>query len=151
MLRISKLTDYATVIMSYLAREPEAVFSATHIAKKVHLGLPTVSKILKILSETHLVTSFRGTGGGYCLGRSAKKITVAEVVMAVEGHVALTECCHEALNHCALDSLCSVKENWKVINQMILSSLSKITLQDMLGSLKTHSAPFRGIAIEVQG
>jgi FeS assembly SUF system regulator len=150
MLRISKLTDYATVIMSYLALEPLRVASAAQIAKAIHLSLPTVSKILKILCEAELITSFRGTGGGYQLARPTDAITVAQVVMAIEGKLAMTECCI-AENICALDSLCSTKENWKVINKIILTALASLTLKDMMQPLAGHSLALKGIPIKVEG
>jgi FeS assembly SUF system regulator len=150
MLRISKLTDYAMVIMHYLAQTPSAILSAAEIARAVHLSAPTVSKILKILSEAKLVTSFRGTGGGYQLARPIAAITLAEVVTAIEGKLAMTECCaSETL--CALDSWCSIKENWKVINQIILSALAGLTLQDMMRPLSGHSLTLKGIPIQVKG
>jgi FeS assembly SUF system regulator len=150
MLRISKLTDYATVIMSYLALTPKDVVSAAQIARAVHVSLPTVSKILKILCDGELVISFRGTGGGYQLARPTEKITVAEVVTAIEGKLAMTECClSEKL--CAIDSLCSIKENWKVINKIILTALAGLTLQDMMRPLTGHSLTLKGIPIMVKG
>ncbi len=149
MLRISKLTDYATLIMSYLALHPAQVFSATTIAKEIHLPVPTVSKILKILSEAKLVVSQRGIAGGYRMARSAKEITIAELITAIEGHPALTECCN-AINSCALDSLCVIKENWKAINKMMVSIVSNLTLNDMLHPLAKHPLSLRGIPIKVQ-
>jgi FeS assembly SUF system regulator len=137
MLRISKLTDYATVIMSYLALTPKDVVSAAQIAREVHVSLPTV-------------ISFRGTGGGYQLARPTEKITVAEVVMAIEGQLAMTECClSEKL--CAIDSLCSIKENWKVINKIILTALAGLTLHDMMRPLTGHALTLKGIPIKVKG
>lgn len=148
MLRISKLTDYATVIMSYLAMCPDRITSAAEIAEAIHLSSPTVSKILKILCEAQLVVSFRGTGGGYQLARPISEITVAQVVTAIEGNLAMTECCI-AENLCAIDSICSIKENWKVINKIILTALAGLTLQDMMQPLAGHSLALRGIPIKV--
>ena len=150
MLRISKLTDYATVILSFLAQEPKRMASAAQIANSVHLGPPTVSKILKILGEAKLVISFRGTGGGYQLARDAEHITVAAVVSALEGQLAMTECC-AIDNACALDSLCSIKDNWKVINKIILTALAGITLKDMMQPLTNHALTLKGIPIKVKG
>jgi FeS assembly SUF system regulator len=148
MLRISKLTDYATVIMSYLAQTPQQVVSAAQIATGIHLRVPTVSKILKILAEAELVTSTRGTGGGYRVARSSSEITVAQVVTAIEGSLAMTECCRGE-NLCVLDSLCAIKENWKVINNIILTALAGLTLQDMMQPLAGHSLALKGIPIKV--
>jgi FeS assembly SUF system regulator len=130
MLKISKLTDYATVIMSFLALYPEKIFSAAHIAQEIHLGAPTVSKILKILLEADLVKSFRGTEGGYQLARSAKEISIADVVSAIEGKFAMTEC-SMGKNICAIDKHCGIKENWQIINKVIFKALSDLTLADM--------------------
>lgn len=149
MLRISKLTDYATVIMSYLASDPSRVLSATSIAKALHLGIPTVSKILKILSEAELVKSFRGIGGGYQLARPTSEITVAEVVSAIEGNLAMTECC-AGKNLCALDSLCAIKENWKVINKIILTALSGLTLADMTKPITQKQFKIQEIPIKME-
>ena len=148
MLRISKLTDYATVILSFLALNPDRITSATTIADAVHLSVPTVSKVLKILAEFELVKSYRGTGGGYQLARSSDQITLAEVVSAIEGKLAMTECCAME-NTCALDSLCAIKENWQVINKIILTALGELTLKDMTKPLKEHPLTLRGIPIKV--
>jgi FeS assembly SUF system regulator len=145
-LRISKLTDYATVILSYLALDPKRIASATHIAKAIHLGIPTVSKVLKILCEAELVNSHRGTGGGYQLARSAENITVAEIVFAIEGNVAMTEC-SSGDKLCVLDSLCAIKENWQMINKVILDALSGLTLAHMTKPIST----LHGIPIKVEG
>lgn len=148
MLRISKLTDYALVILSYLALKPQEVASATLIAQKLHLTLPTASKVLKILAEAQLVTSFRGTDGGYQLARDAKLITLTQVLTALEGDLAMTECCAME-SVCALDSLCAIKDNWQVINRMILTALADITLHDMMRPLKERPLALRGIPIKV--
>jgi len=149
MLRISKLADYATVIMSYLALDPLRVVSATDIAKAIHLGAPTVSKVLKVLLEAHLVKSFRGAGGGYQLERPASEIKLTDVISAIEGKMAMTECC-TTVNTCALDSLCSIKENWQMINKIILSALSELTLNDMTKPIHHRPLTLRGIPIKVQ-
>jgi FeS assembly SUF system regulator len=150
MLRISKLTDYAIVILSFLALDPIRVASATQIAEAVHLTSPTVSKLLKILLEAGLVKSYRGTGGGYQLAKSANHITLAEIVSAIEGNLAMTECCAPA-NNCAIDSLCAIKENWQVINNVILTALGGLTLHDMTRPLHGHPLMLRGIPIKVIG
>lgn len=149
MLRISKLTDYATMIMCYLAFDPTNILSATRLAKELHLTGPTVSKILKMLAEGGLVKSFRGGVGGYQLTRPSTEITLADIVSAIEGKLAMTECC-DSVNLCALDSLCSLKENWQIINKVILDSLRQITLIEMTGSLKHHPLTLKGIRIKVE-
>ena len=146
MLRISKLTDYATVILSFLALDPMRIASATAIAQAVHLSVPTVSKLLKILLEAKVVRSFRGTGGGYQLAKPAGEITIAEIVTAVEGHLAMTECCSPT-SACAIHSLCGIKDNWQMINKIILTALAGFTLNDMT----QPQQKLRGIPVKVVG
>lgn len=148
MLQISKLTDYAILILSRLVLNVERVTSAAWLAQELRLALPTVSKLLKILTEAGLVISFRGQAGGYQLARSPADITVADVVSAIEGKLAITECCAPG-NSCVLDSVCAVKENWRLINKMIFSVLAGITLHDMIRPLARHA--LRGIPVVVTG
>jgi FeS assembly SUF system regulator len=150
MLRISKLTDYATIIVSFMARASEGVASAASIARGTHLALPTVSKILKKLSQAGLINSFRGTGGGYRLAYTSEKISIAQILVAMEGPVAMTECC-ATMSACALDPLCAVKDNWKAINHYILTALGSLTLQDMLQPLTAQSLMLKGIPVTVKG
>jgi len=131
MLRIGKLTDYAMLIMSQMARNPDTLMSATFLAETLHLSPPTVSKILKILSEASLVNSVRGAEGGYRLSRSAASITVADILAAMEGDLAMTECC-ESIGLCAIDSMCTMRENWRKINRMVHKLLSRFSLIDMI-------------------
>lgn len=149
MLRLSKLTDYATVILSFLALDPTKIMSAAHVAREVHLTRPTVSKLLKILLKTKLVVSCRGVGGGYRLARPAQHITLSDIVFALEGPVAVTECCAPA-KPCAIDALCAIKENWQVINHTIVSALARLTLQDMTQPLNAHPLILRGIPIKTE-
>lgn len=134
MLRIGKLTDYAMLIMSQMARHPDAVMSATMLAELLHLTVPTVSKVLKMLSDAGLVSSIRGAEGGYHLARLANTITVADIIAAMEGDLAMTECC-ESPGLCSIDSFCTMRENWLQINNMIHALLSKVTILDMLDPL----------------
>lgn len=134
MLRISKLTDYATVIMSFFALSNGELLSATYIAEKVQIALPTVSKILKKLCDSGLVVSTRGASGGYRLAKSAEVISIADVLCALEGPMAMTECCMPE-KACNLNASCSVKSNWQVINKVILNALGNLKLSDMVQPL----------------
>jgi FeS assembly SUF system regulator len=146
MLKISKLADYAVIILSLLARDTTRVANAAVVAEEAHLALPTVSKILKMLGEAKLVISFRGQRGGYQLGKNAEHITLADVIVVMEGQQAMTECCSQH-NACVLDALCSVKENWQVINQKIFSVLAELTISDMMRPLKQSAPSFHGIPV----
>jgi len=149
MLRISKLTDYATIILGYLARYPDKIMSAASISQQVHLTPATVSKILKILAEAKLIQAFRGSQGGYQLAHPAKEITVAHVIAALEGDPAITECCGQE-STCSLDSFCTIKDNWKVVNKLLYAALASISLSDMMQPLTSPSLSWRGIPIKVK-
>lgn len=130
MIRMSKLTDYGTGVMTYLARNPYGVHNAAEIAEAVHLSLPTVSKILKILARESLLTSHRGTKGGYSLARDPREICMAEIIDAMEGPIGLTEC-SSAPGVCEQESSCSVRPNWMKVSQAIRRALQAVTLADM--------------------
>ncbi|HEX7339061.1 MAG TPA: SUF system Fe-S cluster assembly regulator [Rhodanobacteraceae bacterium] len=131
MLRISRLTDYATVVMTCLAETPHDVLSTVQIAECTQLELPTVSKLLKQLSHAQLVESFRGVNGGYRLARAAKDITLAQIIEAMEGPLGMTECA-VAAGQCAREAHCSVRGNWRRINQAVGMALRAVSLADML-------------------
>lgn len=137
MLRLSKLTDYGTVVMTYLAREPGRVHNAAEIAQRVGVALPTVSKVLKLLAKQYLVASHRGTKGGYMLARPPARITVAEVIDAMEGRIAMTEC-SSAPGLCEQEVGCSIRANWLRINQAIRTALEAVTLADMTQPITVH-------------
>lgn len=135
MLRITKLTDYAIVVLAQLAEVrpgQEVVSTARVLAERTNLPGPTVSKILKELARSGLVTSQRGLTGGYRLARAASEINVAEIVRAVEGPIALTDCNrHEPEPSCGYAGACPVEANWVRINEAIFQALKAITLADM--------------------
>ncbi|HSS07899.1 MAG TPA: SUF system Fe-S cluster assembly regulator [Rhodanobacteraceae bacterium] len=130
MLRVSKLTDYATVVMTCLAAGDD-MMSAQALAERARLELPTVSKLLKQLAQAGLVASTRGINGGYRLVRAPERITIADIVTAMEGPIGMTECsAHAGL--CGHEPHCGVRVNWQRINQAIAGALANVTLADML-------------------
>ncbi|MFO7324697.1 MAG: SUF system Fe-S cluster assembly regulator [Pseudomonadota bacterium] len=133
MLRISKLTDYATVILAMLAREDGERRAAADIARQCQLALPTVSKLLKQLHRAGLVDSTRGFRGGYRLARPARQISAAAILDALEGPLAITECATGAHSRCDLQASCAVGGSWQRINQAIRQSLEEITLAELAG------------------
>lgn len=130
MLRMSKLTDYGTVVMTYLARQPERLRSAHEIAAGTRVAVPTVSKILKALARERLVVSHRGAKGGYALARPPEAISMAQIIAAMEGPIGLTEC-SSVPGLCAHESCCSIRPNWQRINQGIRGVLDGVTLAEM--------------------
>lgn len=132
MLRISKLTDYATLILARLASQPVRRLTATQIAGETGLAVPTVSKLLKQLHRRGLVQSTRGLHGGYLLARPAAEITAAQILDALEGPVALTECAGNTSN-CCIEPTCLVGRAWQRVNQAIRRSLQEISLLELAG------------------
>ena len=131
MLKISKLTDYGTVIMAHLGRTPEQVHSAADVSRNTHIALPTVSKILKNLANHALVHSARGAKGGYRVAREPQRISVADIIRAMEGPVSLTDCSSTQGQGCEQEPYCSIASNWKRINQTVSEALQGLSLQDM--------------------
>lgn len=132
MLRISKLTDYAVVLLTHFARELEQpMHNVRDLAAMSHLPVPTVSKILKMLSRAGFLVSHRGVKGGYSLAKPPVKITVAEIIAAIEGPVALTECGTNCPGMCDLEPVCPVRSNWRKISQVVRKALENLTLLEM--------------------
>ena len=112
MLKLGKLADYGTMIVTVLAAEPERLYSAQDLAARTHVAAPTVSKLLKQLTRGGLVESLRGAHGGYKLSRPPAAITVADVIAAIDGPIGLTQCSvHKG--DCAVESTCGVRGNWR--------------------------------------
>jgi FeS assembly SUF system regulator len=132
MLRISKLTDYGTVILACLASQPDRLWTASEVAERTHVGLPTVSKLLKKLQRSGLVLSARGSRGGYQLARPAAEITAAHILDALEGPFAITECSGQH-STCDLESNCRVGHAWQRVNGAIRRALTDISLAQLAG------------------
>ena len=130
MLRIAKLTDYATVLMVRLARDPARCFSAAQLADELGVPLPTVAKLLKSLLQARLLTSARGAVGGYTLAHAPHAISVADVVNAIEGPVALTEC-SLGKGNCSREKDCVTRANWQLISHAVRVALETVSLADM--------------------
>jgi len=150
MLRISKLTDYGTVLLAHLARNPHDVCSAADIAASTGIALPTASKLLKSLARNGLVTSTRGANGGYQLAREPSDISAADIIDALDGPVSITEC-SASESHCGIEEVCSVGNAWQRINIAIRNALQDVSLVDLLRS----SSPvprfrFAGLPVSVE-
>jgi FeS assembly SUF system regulator len=130
MLRMSKLTDYGTMVLAQLAAGGNALSTANQVATATHLAQPTVSKLLKALVRAGLVVSTRGVQGGYTLARPATAISAAQILDALDGPMALTEC--SASNGCCdLESFCRVGMAWQRINRSIREALEAVSLADL--------------------
>ena len=137
MLRVTKLADYGIVVMTFFAAHNAAnSCTARDVAGAVKLPLPVVSKVLKMLAREGLLISLRGAKGGYSLARSPREISVAAIIHALEGPIAITECNDRIHGECGLESGCPVRANWNLINRAIHSALEKITLAEMTQPLR---------------
>ena len=133
MIRLSKLTDYAIVLAGYISERPAETFcTARELGEEAGLPLPTVSKILKTLSRAGLLISHRGNKGGYTLAKPATEISIADIISAVEGPPALTECSSSAPVLCELEDTCPARSNWMKINDAVCEALKQLTLEDMV-------------------
>jgi len=141
MLRISKLTDYAILVMVELAREGE-MLSAHALAERVHVEIPTASKVLKLLAGAGLLESYRGANGGYRVSRLASDISVAEVIAAIEGPIAMTECSAEE-GLCSQEESCELRGNWQRISFAVARALQEVSLVEMSAPMKTTTDPLQ--------
>ena len=136
MVRLGKLTDYGLVLMTWMARgQGMPLRTARDLAVESKLPLATVSKVLKQLLGSGLLTSHRGIKGGYVLARDPHEISVVDIVAALEGPMALTECSTEVVGLCNLEPCCPIKTNQQIINQAVRGVLEKITLSDLIQPL----------------
>lgn len=131
MLRVSKLSDYATVLLGHLAAAPARVRPAADLAEAARLELPTVSKVLKLLGSAGLVESYRGVSGGYRLARPPEQISVAQIVEAIDGPIGITECAVHA-GQCSHEVHCGVRGPWQRISQVVVRSLREMSLAQMI-------------------
>lgn len=131
MLRISRLTDYGTMILVHLAAQPNRVCSASDVAQETRVALPTVQKLLKGLARGELVRSVRGADGGYVLARSPDSISAADIIDVLEGPLGITEC-STSDSQCELEDGCPVGSAWQKLNSAIRRTLEDISLADLV-------------------
>jgi FeS assembly SUF system regulator len=150
MLRVTKLTDYATVVLSSLAEAPDRVHNATELAERAHLELPTVSKLLKTLAQAGLVQSYRGSAGGYRLAKPAADISLIQIVEAIEGPLEMTECSGEH-SLCEHENHCGVRSKWLRINDVVANALRGVSLAEMMPrASRRKEIPLHLAKLEVQ-
>jgi FeS assembly SUF system regulator len=137
-IRISKMTDYATVLLAELARAPTgSLLSTADLAQRTRIAAPTVSKVLKSLQRAGLVRSVRGLRGGYALARPAVGISAAAILDALEGPVAVTDC-SVGRGHCEIETTCGVGRAWQRVNLALRRSLYEVSLLQLAGLDETE-------------
>ena len=132
-MRLSSLADYAVVMMTAAARHCGGLarVNATGLAEETGVPLPTAQKLVSRLSSAGLIESTRGSGGGFRLSRPPATITLADIIEAVEGPIALTTCVDAERHDCALDGTCHVKPHWAVVNRAVRDALANVTLTQL--------------------
>ena len=135
-MRLTHLADYAVVLMTGAARRPAAArLSATELAAETGVPLPTAQKLMGQLAASGLLSSVRGAGGGFALAKPGSEISLAEIVEAVEGPIAMTICSgHEGVSDCALDAHCRVKPHMSIISNTVRGALGAVSLQSLASS-----------------
>lgn len=131
MIKVSKMADYAVVILSAMARADGALMTSTAIAQASNLPEPTVAKILKLAAGAQILESIRGANGGYRLVKTPSEITVADIVAAVDGPIALTACVDGGEGSCDYQAQCAVRGRWDGVNRAMKQALASVTLADM--------------------
>jgi len=128
MLRITKIADYGFILLTHMAKQGgDMLHNAKDLSATINIPLPTVSKVLKILTQGGILKSHQGSKGGYSLIRPASQITAVEILEAVEGPVAITDCSSEE----GCERNCAVSNSWQKVNGTIIGALNKLTLADM--------------------
>ncbi len=141
MLRISKLTDYAILMMVELTRDGE-MLSAQALAERIHVETPTASKVLKLLAGNGLLESYRGAEWRLPGSRTASEISVAEVIAAIEGPIAMTECSVEE-GLCSQEDSCELRSNWQRISLAVAQALRDVSLAEMSAPVGSKPSPLQ--------
>lgn len=141
MLKLSRLADYATVLMTVVARAPQRTHTGQELAERTRIPLPTVAKLLKVLTKGGLLESLRGAHGGYRLGRAAEQISVADIIGALEGPIAVTACAGHGSEPCSIETDCATRANWRLINSAIHQALAAVTLAQMAQGVAATARP----------
>ena len=138
MIRITRQTDYGIILLAYLGGMPvERILTARDAAAECRLPVPMVSKIMKMLAREGLLTSHRGVKGGYGLSRPPERITIGDIIGALEGPIGITEC-SSSPGRCEQEALCPVRINWQRISLAMRDALDSIPLSDMVLPPRHH-------------
>ncbi len=146
MIRLTNLADYAVVLMCQIAARPEVLHSAFALSRETGIHVPTVSKILGALARADLLASQRGINGGFALNKRADGVTVAAIIEAVDGPIALTNCSEGSTHECDFEDFCSTKRHWVRINDAVKGALASVRLSEIAATPEVEAAVSRQIA-----
>lgn len=136
MVRLSKLTDYAVVLLTQMVRRDGKIATTANLSASTGLPHPTVSKVLKRLTKTGLLVAQRGATGGYTLARAAEHISIADVVTALDGPIAMTDCAEGSHHSCQMEKNCPINGNWNRVNLAIRNALQSVSLAEMANDIR---------------
>ncbi|WP_448584992.1 SUF system Fe-S cluster assembly regulator [Thermaurantiacus sp.] len=133
MLRLSNFADYGVVIMTAAGRAGDRLLSASHVSLQTGIPVPTVAKLMNQLARAGLLVSHRGVSGGFTLARPAATISLADIVEAIDGPIALTHCCTDHAETCEILLHCTVRLHWEPVNRAVREALSRVSLATLAG------------------
>lgn len=133
MIRLSRLADYSVALMTHIADQPDRLRNGNDLASALRLPAPTVSKLLGKLARAGLLTSYRGVEGGYTLARRPEAISMADIISAVDGPIAMTECIETSMSGgCTIEAICPARASWQKINDAVRNALDGVSLADVI-------------------
>lgn len=144
MIKLSKLTDYAVVLLAHVAKDggTKTPYNAAALCAATSVPEPTVAKVMKALAKANIVVSQRGALGGYSLAQLPQTITIRQIIEAIDGPIAVTACAHHAdcapraqaeiLAACPLSCTCPIKGHWQKVNNSLITTLDQLTLLDVM-------------------
>ena len=141
MIKLSRMADYAVVLMTQLATGDGGARNAADMACETRLPAPTVSKILKSLARAGLLRSSRGAHGGYTLAFDPRDINVVDIIAAVDGPIALTACVEDGPGDCDIEAFCPLRSHWQIINDAVRGALRQVTLADLVAPHAVFPGP----------
>ena len=151
MIKLSRLTDYAVALLAQMVSDEKRVWAASELAETTGLPQPTVSKVLKGMTKSGIITAQRGAAGGYRLGRPARDITVGAIIEAMDGPIAITSCADGGDHSCHVESICPMQGHWNLVNRAIRQALESVSLADVTQvpaeALAKIAAPARAMKI----
>lgn len=131
MIRMSKLADYSFILLTQMVSVDRS-WAASELTELTTLPAPTVAKLMKVLAKGGVVTAQRGAAGGYRLAAAAKDISIAKIIEAVDGPIALTDCVDKHQPDCAVQSLCPMHGGWNKVNKALRAGLESVSLADLV-------------------
>ena len=141
MIRLSRMADYAVLSMTYMAARPTITHNAVDVAHATGLPVPTVAKLLAKLARGGVLSSQSGARGGYALDRHPRDISMADVIIAIDGTIALTHCVKSGPTLCEVEAACPSRGGLQRVNKVLNDALSAVSLDELVGPAVTFPAP----------